>query len=184
MLHVGVAAVERIIEIEHLLVVAVLTRLVENAQNLVQSSVDLTVKTRYLYDDAVVRQAVNKGIRKPLRHKITIVVERIVTHVENWLLDVTNLMTQQIDGHHRNGMAVAATLDNVLRVLVVNAQVLAEPKRLRFEPGLLQFYQDEVLAAVSLAHRRTEIDAEHRQRVALVVSILMRTNLNPRDVLL
>ena len=104
--------------------------------------------------------------------------------VKHRLLDVTNLMTQQIDGNHRNGMTVAAVLDDVLRILIVNTQVLAETERLRLEPGLLEFYQNEMLAAVVFTYRRTEINAEHRQRVALVISILVRTDLHMRDVLL
>jgi len=93
-------------------------------------------------------------------------------------------VAQQIHGYHRQGMAVAAFLDDVLRVLVLHAEVLSEAERLRLQPCLLQFNEDEMLAAVFLANRGSEVDAEHRERVALVVGILVGTNLHARDVLL
>ena len=107
-----------------------------------------------------------------------------MVHIEHRLLYVAHLMAQQVDRHHGKGMTVAALRYDVLRILILHTKVLAETQCLRLKPGLLQFYQDEVLATVRLAHRGTKVDAEHRQRLTLVVGILVRTHLHFCDVLL
>ena len=52
--HVGIAVVGIVIELQHAAVVLVLAGLVEDAQNHVETVVDLTVKAGDLHDDAVV----------------------------------------------------------------------------------------------------------------------------------
>ena len=47
----------------------------------------------------------------------------------------------------------------------------------------MQFYQDELLVAVLLAHGGTEVDAEDAEHLFLTVTILVRTHLDLHNIL-
>ena len=74
-LHVLVIRVCPLVKLQHMLVVLILVRLVENAQHLVEPVVYLSMQAGYLHNDAVVCQALHKGIGQPFRHKVAVVVE-------------------------------------------------------------------------------------------------------------
>ena len=57
-----------------MLVMLVHTCLVEDAQHLVQPIVHLSVKTGYLYDDAVVCQTVDERVWQSFCHQTVVVV--------------------------------------------------------------------------------------------------------------
>ena len=74
MLHVLITGIEIILYPQFMLVVIVHAGLVENAQHLVQSVVDLPMQSWYLHDDTVMCQAVHERIGKSLGHRIAVVV--------------------------------------------------------------------------------------------------------------
>ena len=182
--HVVVVAVGAVVVVQEVLAVWRVKRLVEDAQHLVEAVVYLPVQTRYLHDDAVMGQALDERVGQALGHRVAVIVVGIVAHIEHRLLYVTHLVPQDIDGHHGKGIPLTAVGDDVLLALVLHAQVLAEAQGLRLQPGLLHLYQDEALAAVGLAHRGTEVDAEHRQGIALAVAVFVGAHLGLHDVLL
>ena len=137
MLHIIITSVESLIDVEHLLTVLILKRLVKDAQHLVKSVVYLTMQTRYLHDDAVVGQAVDEGIRNSFRHQTAIVVVTLMVYIEHGFLDIAHLMPQQVDCHCRQCMTVVAVGHDVLGVLILYTQILAEAQRLCLEPRLL-----------------------------------------------
>ena len=160
-------------------------RLVEHAQHTFKTVVHLTAQQRYLHDDAVVYQAVDKRVRQALDNLRTVVVERLVADIEHRHLNVAHTMAQQIYRHHRYGMPVAVVLrGDVLRVGILRAEILAEAQRLRLKPRLLELYQYKVAAAVRLPNLRREVDAEHRNLVARAVGVLMTTDMNLDNILL
>ena len=108
----------------------------------------------------------------------------MVTHIDDRLLNIAHLMAKQVDGHHWQGMLISVIAHHVLRVLVLYTQILAEPERLSLQPSLLQFNEYEVFMAVILQDSSAEVYTEHRQRVALVVCVLMRPDRHLDDVLL
>ena len=164
---------------QHVLVVRLLACLVENAQHLVQPVVDLSMETRNLNDNARMCQAFHKGVRQALHHFVAIIVACLVVYVEHRFLNVPDLVAQQIDGHHRQGIAPL----HIFRIGILNTKILSEPQCLGFEPRLLQLYQDQTLSAVVLAHCGTKVNAEYRQQVALLVGVFMRTHFHPDDIL-
>ena len=126
-LHLGVILrVEVVVDVEHLLAGLRLASLVEDAENLVEAVVHLATKARDLHDDAVVGEAVNEGVGETLGHAVAVVVVGLVAHVKNWLLDVANLVPEDIDAYHGDGVALTAARLYVVRTLVLHAEVLAE----------------------------------------------------------
>ena len=141
-LHVAVGRfVGVVVNTQVVLVVIADARLVEDAQYLVQTVVHLSVQTRYLNDDAVVVQAVDELIGNTSCDGFVVVAEHFVTYVNDGFLNLADRMSQQIDGYHGQGVPVGAVCNNVLRVLVVYAQVLPEAQRLGGKPRLLQLNQ-------------------------------------------
>ena len=141
----------------------------------------MSVQTRYLHNDTVMCQTIHERVGQPLRHDVVIIVTRLVAHVQHRFLYVAHLMAQQINGHHRQGMS---PIRHVLRIRIVYAQILPEAQRLSVQPSLLQFYQNKVLMAVSLPYGCAEVDAEHRQGVAVLITILVGAHLHGHHVLL
>ena len=127
-------------------------------------------------------QTVNKWIWQSFRHHFAVVVIRLMSDVEHGLLNVPYFVAQQIYGYHGNGVLVGTVADNIVGVLIVHAQILAEAECLCRQPRLLKLYQNQVLTAVSFAYSGTEVDAEYGQRVALIVAILMGAHLHLDDV--
>ena len=99
--------------------------------------------------------------------------------IEHGLLNVTNLMTENVYGHHWKGRSVRL---HVFRVGIVNAQILPEAQSLRLQPRFLQFYQDEFLISFGITDSGTEINTEYRQIVVSVVTIFMRANLYSQNI--
>ena len=157
----------------------VLVCLVKNAQHHVEPVVDLSVQSGNLDNDAVMGQAFHKGVRQSLCYDILVVVTGLVAHVQYGFFYLPHLMTKQIDGHHRKRIVAG----HILRIAVLHPQILAEAQRLRLYPRLLQLHKDKTLRAVGLTDGGSEVYAEHRQVLALVVAILMRTYLHARHVL-
>ena len=181
-LHLRVVGIAGVVDVQDTVVLAVLLRLVEDAQQLFKPVVYTAVQQGNLYDDAAVGQALHKGVRHALGHEAVVIVRGMVVDVEHGLLDVAHTVSQQVDGHHGHGMP--AVLCHVTRILVLKAQILAETQCLGLHPCLLQLYQHQMLAAVGLAHRGAEVYAEHRQTRALVVDELVGAHLHMHDVLL
>ena len=181
MLHLCIVTIYLIVNTQQTGIVHVLVCLVEDAQHHVQAvlAVEMSVQTGNLYDDAIVCEAVDKRIGKPLRDYVVVVVERLVVDIKHRLLDVANLMAKQIDGHHRQGMVGVM---HVLRVGVVHTQILAEAKGLRLKPCLLQLYQDKLLFAIFITDSGTKVYTEYGKRVAVLVAVLMGTDFHRHHI--
>ena len=89
-------------------------------------------------------------------------------------------MPQQIDGHHGHGEVAA----HVLRAAVLHAEILAEAQGLRLHPSLLQLNKGDAFAALCVAYGGGEVKAEHRQLVALVITVFMGTHIDLYHVFL
>ena len=183
-LHVLVVDEGAVVNLPEVLVAAPIAALIEHAQNLLEPVVHLAAQTWYLYDDAVVRQTVDKSVGQATGHQVLVVVVGLVLYVDDRLLDVAHLVTQNIDGNHRHGVPLAAVGQDVLLALVLHAKVLPETQRLRLQPRLLNLYQYQVLVAPTLANGGCKVYAKHRERVALAVGVLVGANLHFDDVLL
>ena len=118
-------------------VVAYRVCLVEDAQHLVEAVVNFPVQARNLHDDAVVRQALHKGVVDTLLHQIVIVVVHLVVHIDHGCVNVPHGVAKQVDCHHGQGMGPAAQFEgignprfrvghHVLLVAILGAEVLAE----------------------------------------------------------
>ena len=177
MLHLCIVTIYVVIETQQTGIVRILVRLVENAQHHVQAvlTVQMTVQTGDLHDDAVVGEAVYKSIGQSFRHDVVVVVEMLLVDVKHRHLNVANLMAQQVYSYHRQGMA---RILHILRIRVVNAQILTETKGLRLKPGLLKFNQNEFLLAVLITDGGTKVDSKHGKRVAVLVTILVGSDLH------
>ena len=172
--HIGIVTVGLIIYTQQARIVLITTALVENAQYHVQTVVDITVKTGNLYNDAIMCQTVDKRIWKSFRNNVVVIVKRLVVHIENGLLYVADLMPKKIDCYHRERMA---GITHVLRIGIVYTQILTETQSLGLQPRLLKFNQNELFLSVSITHRCPEINTEHRQRITVVITVLMGANL-------
>ena len=104
-----------------------------------------------------------------------------MTNIDDGLLYLAHIVTKQIDGYRRQCVAVTC---NILGIGVVNTQILAETQRLRRQPSLLQLNEYQPLRTVIITDGSTEVNAKHRQGVALRVDILMRPHLDLHNVLL
>ena len=91
-LHVTVVRVESLVYTQHLFVVVVPVFLVEHAQHHVQAVVYLAMKTRYLHDNALVGQALHKGVWQPMRHHIVVIVACLMVDIQHRLLNVAHLV--------------------------------------------------------------------------------------------
>ena len=158
------------------------TLLVEDAQHLVQTIVDPAMQARNLNDDAVVVQTVYEMVGNAMLDGFVVVVESLMAHIYHRLLYIAHGVAKQVDRHHREGMAVGTVVNDILRILVVNAQVLSEPQRLGWKPRLLQLYQDELFLAVRLADRGAKVDAEYAQHLLLAVGVLVRTDFHLHNI--
>ena len=182
-MHLAVGGVEgTIVKMKIVLVVNADAALVKDAKNLVKTIVNDAVQTRYLHNDAVVVQALHKTVGYALHHGLVLIVEHLMAHIDDRVFYVAHRVAKQVDSHHRQGMAVGTVGHDVLRVLVVHAQILAEAKGLGGQPRLLQLYQYELLLTVVLPDGGPEVNAEDRQRLLLSVGVLVWAHLHLHDV--
>ena len=179
--HIRIVTISHIIYLQKPVVIGVSPCLVKYAEYHVEPVVDLAMQPGNLDYDAVVGQAVHKGIRQTFGHQIAIIVERLVIHINDRLLYITDLMPQQIDSHHGEGIAI---IPHILGIRIVHAQILPESQGLRVEPGFLQFYQNQFLMTILLPDGCPEINTENRKGITCFITILMRTDLNFHHVLL
>ena len=140
-----------------------------------------TAQKGYLDDDAVVRKTIDKRVGQSLGHELPVVVVGLVPDVQHWLVDVAHTVPQQIDGHH--GQRTLATVNHIVRTVILNAKILAEAQRLRLKPSLLKFNKYQVNGTVRTPHTGTEVDSQDGNRVALVVHMLLGTHVHLQDVL-
>jgi len=73
-LHVGITAIDAVIQLQDTIVVSIATCLVEDAQHHVKTVVDLAMKTWNLNNNAVVRQAIDERVGQTFRHHMIVVV--------------------------------------------------------------------------------------------------------------
>ena len=121
-LHLGVGGVVGLfVETQVVLALGTHACLVKNAEYLIQMVVHLPMQTGYLHDDAVVVQTVDKRVWQPLGDRLLVIVEGLMAHIDDRLLDVAHGVAQQVDGHHRQCVTVDTIADDVLRILIVHA---------------------------------------------------------------
>ena len=137
-LHISICiVVGGIVKAQVVLVVCVHESLVENAEDLVETVVHFAVQQRYLHDDAVVVQTIHKFVRYAPHHGLVLVIVYLVTYVYYRVFYLAYLMPEQINRHHRQGVAVGAVSHDILRILIVHSEILTEAKSLRGKPRLL-----------------------------------------------
>ena len=149
-------------------------RLIEHAQYHVKVIVDLAVQPWNLYDDTVMRKTLHERVWQSLGYDIFIIIVGFVIDVQNGFLNISHFVPQQVYCHH--GERVVAL--HVLWIAVLHSQILAEPQRLCFYPCLLQLHKNQPLPAVCLPDGGAEVNAEHREVLALVIAVLVRTHLH------
>ena len=111
---------------EHLLVVVSCTGLVKDTEHFVQAVVDLTMQARYLDDDTIMSQTLNKSIGQSFAHFLVIVVVSTMANIKNRLLYVAHFVPKDIDGNRGVGKALLTARHDVFGIGVLHAQVLAE----------------------------------------------------------
>ena len=158
--------------------------LVKDAKHPIQLVVDLSVQAWNLYDDAFVGETLHKRVWQSLCHYVAVIVIRLAAYVEHRLLDVADFMSQQVNGHHGNGISPLVLRQHVFNVSILCTEVLTETQRLRFQPGLLQLNQYQVFRSVFLLYGCPEVYAEYRQPVAGDVGIFVAARLHFHHVLL
>ena len=174
--HVVVVGIFVLVNLKHLLCVALNIGLVEHAQYLLQTVVDIALQSWYLHNYAVVYKTLYKRFGIALGNDVAVIVENIMVYVYYRLLDVAHLMAKQIYSYHRVGKALFVGLADIVLVVVLCAKILAESQRLGVEPSLLQLNQHNAvlyLIAFLLAYSSREVNAKHRQRVACSVAVFM-----------
>ena len=183
--HFGVILIQVLLKVHHLLVFGEPLRLVKHAEHLVEMIVYLAMEQGNLHYNAVVDKTVDKRVFVAIGHLVAIVVHGFVAHINHRLVDVANTMPQQINGNHRNGVALVGTiLEHVLLCIVLCGEVSAETECLSVKPCLLQLNKHEPHGAVVLPHPCGKVDAEHGDVVACDVGMLMPAHLHTHDILL
>ena len=81
----------------------------------------LTVQQWNLNDDAAMGEAVHKGVRNTLRHPLAFIVLSTGGDIQYRLLDGSNAMSQQIDGHHGKGVLTRFLAHHVFLAEVLGA---------------------------------------------------------------
>ena len=182
--HVGVVFVQFAVKVDNVLVFVRYQCLVEHAQHLVEAVVNFAMQQRYLHNNAIVCETVDKGVRVAVRHLAAIIVKSLVINVHHRLFDVAHTVAKQIHGHHGHGVAsLLFFLQHVFLGIVLGCQVTTEAQGFGVEPSLLQLYQYQALRAVALAHLCGEIYSEHRQIVTCDIGVLMAPHLNSKYLL-
>ena len=98
---------------------------------------------------------------------------------------VAHAVPQEIDGHHRDGVAgILPCLLYVLFCIVLRGQIAAETQRLCINPCLLQLYEHQAYGAVVLLYPGGEVYTEHRQLVTCDVGVLVPAHLHADNLLL
>ena len=134
----------------------------------------MSVKTRYLHYYTVVSQAIDKWIGKPLCHDVVVIVVGMMVYVKYRFLNVTNLVTKYIYCYHRQGEAIPV---DILGIGIVHSKILPETESLCLKPRFLQFNKYQFLLSVSITDSSTEVYAEHRQCIAVVIAVFVGAHL-------
>ena len=119
------------------------------------------MQTRNLHNNTVVCETLDKGIGKALCNSASLIVIRLMLHVEYGFLDIAHLMSQKINRHHGQGMTVTAFANHILGILILNTQILTEAERFCRQPRFLQFNQYELFRTVGTANCCTEVNTEY-----------------------
>ena len=94
--------------------------------------------------------------------------------IEHWHIDVTNSMSQQVDGYHRNGIAVIVVLArHILRVAVLRTKILTETQGLCLQPSLLKFNENQADGSIRFLHMCTEVYTKHGDVVSHAICVLV-----------
>ena len=160
--------------------------LIEHLQQTFQPVAHPSFQIRDLHDDAVVRQAFDKPVRHPFSDKIRIIVQVITPHVDNRLLQISQLMSQDVNGDKRKPVSIGIVMlrQNVPLIEILDAEILAEAQRLGAEPRFLQLDEDQVLGSIGVADNSGEINPVKRDLRALGSRKLMRAHLQTHNLLL
>ena len=137
--------------------------LVENSKDTFKMIPGILFQIRYLHDDTVMGKALDKRVGNPLTDLIIVIIQVTTTHVNHRLLQITYLVTQNIDGDDRQAKTARGTLfHDILLTQILGSQVLTETKCLGGKPRLLQLDQDKTLRTGGIHDFRREIDPEKR----------------------
>ena len=124
-LHVSITLIIGIVKLYHLPIILLLVGLVKHAEHLEQSVVNLPVQEGDLYDDAVMDEAVDKGVGKTMRHLMAVVIIRLVIDIKHGHVYISNPMPENIYGNHRNAVGWSHFLaHHVLFVGILSTEIL------------------------------------------------------------
>ena len=134
---------------------------------------------RNLYYDTVMGEAIDERIWYTLCHLLPVIVVCLAIYINHRFLYVSNTVPKEIDGNHRYGMTRwVIILTNILGIGIVRTQILAETKRFRFHPCLLQLYEHQLLPAIILTDGGGKVYAEHGDSLPAAVGVFMPAHLN------
>ena len=120
-------------------------------------------------------ETLDKAVGYSFFHRVAIIIEALMIHIQDRLLYMAYGMTENIDSHHGHGIPLIASLPkHVLFQAILNAQILPESECLTLEPRFLQLHKYQMLRSIIFTHSRGKVDTEHRNRVAGLVHIFMR----------
>ena len=91
--HVGIACIKAVVHVQYFPIVLILIGLVEDTQHLFHAVVHLTMQKRYLNDDAVVCQTLDKRVGKSFGYAFIFVVISVVTDIDDRLLNIAYAMS-------------------------------------------------------------------------------------------
>ena len=118
-------------------------------------------------------KALHEGVVDAALHHITVVVVHLMVNVDHWGLDGSHRVAKQIDGHHGQGMGIAARALHVLLVVVLHAQIAAEAQQLGVHPRLLYLYEDGLPLTIFITDGCAKINAEDGEALAAFVGIFI-----------
>ena len=126
-LHLNVASIDILINLQHLSIETILIGLIEYAQHLNESIVNATMKQWYLHNYSIMNKALHKRIGDSLCHLLSIIVVVAVVHLEHRLVNVAHTMPEQIDGNHRQAITIRIVIFNdICRIGILRAKILPE----------------------------------------------------------
>ena len=130
-------------------------------------------------------QTLHKRVGHAVLHELAVIVIRLMVHIHDRLLHLSDAMPQEIDGNHGYGILPVIFLQHILLVVILQGEVTAEAKCLGGQPSLLQLDEHQVRLVVLVEHCGGKVDAEHRDRLTPGdVRILIAPDFNVDDFLL
>ena len=160
--------------------------LIKHLKDFLQAVPETALQVRNLDDDTVMRQTFDERIGNAVGYRIGIVIQVIPSHIDDRLFQIAQLMAQYVDGDDGNTVPVRIDIlgQHILLIQVLGTQILSETQRLRGEPGLLQFNENQLCTAILVTDGSGKIYPQHGDAGLHHLRILMGLHLEINDVFL